>query len=65
LPSLLGHWRHDRKIDAPVADAGVSSLSTLFLRTAAATAGGAAQLRGRENPSKIGAKLERTSNSMF
>ena len=35
-------------------DAGASSRSTPFLRTAAAAAGGAAQLRGRENPSKIG-----------
>jgi len=54
LPSLLGHWRRDRKIGAPVGDAGASSQSTPFLRTAAAAAGGAAQLRGRENPSKIG-----------
>jgi hypothetical protein len=38
----------------PVGDAVASSLSTPFLRTAAAAAGGAAQLRGREHPSKIG-----------
>ena len=43
-----------RKIGAPVADAVASSRSTPFLRTAAAAAGGAAQLLGRENPSKIG-----------
>jgi len=54
LPSLLGNWRRNRKIGASVADAGASSRSTLFLRTAAAAAGGAAQLRCRENPSKIG-----------
>jgi hypothetical protein len=37
-----------------VADVCAASRSTPFLRTAAAAAGGAAQLRGRENPSKIG-----------
>ena len=49
-----GALSHDRKIGAPVGDAGASSRSTPFLRTAAAAAGGAAQLRGREHPSKIG-----------